>query len=184
MHDAIIVLGYSNDTDHPVVQARVKHAVKLYQDGLAGQIIMSGNCSDTLDIRPKVSEAAAMADYAIDLGLPPSVILLEEESVDTIGNFYHTRRAFLEPCSWYHVGFVSTPWHTFRSEYLAEQVLGPEFTVTGYASDQPEGWDQAKIDESEAYNRRLLEDARAQLGKVSPGDLAAIEPLLGTPPRG
>ena len=184
MHDALIVLGYSNDTSHPVVRARVEHAVKLYQQGLAGQVIMSGCCSEKLDIRPKTTEAAAMADYAIDLGLPPSVILLEEESVDTLGNFCFTRKEYLEPCSWYHVGFVSTPWHTYRSEYLAEVVLGPEFEITGYASDHPAGWQQSDIDSSEQYNRELLEKTRHQLTGITPGDLPGIEPYLGVSPRG
>lgn len=184
MHDVLIVLGYCNDPDDPVFRARVDKAVSLHRDGMAPQIIMSGSCSDKLDIQPKLTEAAAMADYAIEQGVPASAILLEEESVDTLGNFYFTKTRLLEACSWYHVGFVSTPWHTFRSNYLAKMVLGPDYDITGYESAIPAGWTDEDNNRSETYNREMLEKAQAQLAKINPGDHEAIASYLGTPPRG
>lgn len=184
MHDAIIVLGYSNDQEEPVFQARMNKAVELFNQGLAAQLILSGCCSDKLDIRPKLSEATSMRDYAIDLGVPPGIIMVEEESVDTLGNFYFCKTLFLEPCSWHHIGFVSTPWHARRASYLAEVVLGPDYEVTTYESAQPEGWQQADIDQSEAHNQKLLEQAKLALQNITPGDHEAIRPMLGTPPKG
>lgn len=183
MHDVLIVLGYSTDPDDTVVKSRVAKAVELYQQSLAPQVIMSGCCSDKLDIRPATSEAAVMRDQAIDLGIPSSAILLEEESVDTLGNFYYCRQRYLEPCSWYNVGFVSTPWHSVRAAYLASMVLGPDYEVTAYASDHPRHWQDTDIAESERYNQALLSRARQQLGKLTPGDLEAIADHLGTAPR-
>ncbi|MFT7219607.1 MAG: uncharacterized SAM-binding protein YcdF (DUF218 family) [Candidatus Azotimanducaceae bacterium] len=184
MHDVLIVLGYSNDESDPVFQARVDKAVSLFFEGLAPQIIFSGCCSDKLDIRPKLTEAVSMRDAAIDQGIPPGIIFLEEESVDTLGNFYYSKSNFLEPCSWHHVGFVSSPWHTFRSEYLANMVLGPDYEVTGYASEHPKGWGPEDIQKSEQYNRLMLAQAKEQLGNITPGDHEAISAFLGTPPKG
>lgn len=184
MHDALIVLGYSTNPDDPVFRTRVDKAIELFERGLAPQVIFSGCCSDKLDIKPNVTEAACMRDYALDLGLPNSVAMLEEESVDTLGNFYYSKTRILEPCSWYNVGFVSTPWHTFRSGYLAKMVLGPDYEVTGYASDNPDGWGDEEQSRSERYNRELLEKTRTLLKDVIPGDHEAIVPFLGKPPRG
>lgn len=184
MHDVLIVLGYCNDTDDPVFRARVDKAVELHDQGMAPQIIMSGCCSDKLDIKPKQSEAAVMRDYAVDKGIPASAILLEEESVCTLGNFYFTKTRILEPCSWYHVGFISTPWHTYRSNYLASMVLGPDYVVTGYESAIPDGWSDEDNQRSETYNRDMLEKTRTRLAQINPGDHDAIASYLGTPPRG
>ena len=184
MHDVLIVLGYSNDESDPVFQARVNKAAQLMADGMAPQLLLSGCCSDKLDIRPKLTEAVAMRDYIIELGVPPGVIMLEEESVDTMGNFYYTKTKYLESCSWYNVGFVSTPWHTFRSEYLARMILGPDYDVTGYASQPPNGWTDADHTRSEQYNRDMLALAKRQLGDITPGDHESVKALLGTAPKG
>lgn len=183
MHDVIIVLGYNTNQDDPVFQSRVRKAVQLYNDGMAAQIIMSGCCSDKLDIKPRVTEAACMRDYAIDLGMPPSVIMLEEDSVDTLGNLYYSKKNFLLDCGWYNVGLVSTPWHVFRSIWLAEMVLGPDFEVTGHESTHPLAWTADEIARSEHYNKKLLEKTKLQLQAVSPGDHESITPFLGKVPR-
>jgi vancomycin permeability regulator SanA len=184
MHDVLIVLGYSNNHEDPIFQARVDKAVALFNQGVAPQIIMSGCCSEKLDIKPKVTEAASMRDYAIDKGVPPSVIMLEEDSVDTLGNFYFTKTRILEPCAWHHVGFVSTPWHAHRSTYLAEMVLGPDYEIATYACEEPAGWQEQDKAVSEQYNTDLLEKTRKQLSGISPGDHESIASYLGAPPRG
>lgn len=182
MEDVLLVLGYSTDSSDPVFKARVGKAVALYNEGIAPQIIMSGCCSMKLQKKPEVTEARCMFDYAVDRGVPPEAILLEEESVDTLGNFYYSKIRFLLPCSWYHVGVVSTPWHAWRSEWLAEQVLGPDFNVTCYPSPQPDGWDEKAIRKSELTNRTLLSETRALLENVAPGDHEGVKPWLGEMP--
>lgn len=182
MQDAIIVLGYSTNIDDPVFRARVDKAAELYHQGETQQIIMSGCCSMKLDKRPPVTEAACMRDYAMDKDVPASAILLEEESVDTLGNFYFSKVRLLEPCSWYHVGIVSTPWHTWRSRWLAEQILGPDYEVSFYPSENPAGWDEHEIKRSELRNRTLLAETQEQLGGMTPGDHEAVVPFLGKMP--
>ena len=182
MQDVIIVLGYCTNPQDPVFQARVDKAVALYNEHEALQIIMSGCCSMKLSKRPRVTEAACMADYAVERGVSPGAILLEEESVDTLGNFYFSKVRFLEPCSWYHLGIVSTPWHVWRSQWLAAQILGPEYTVTLYPSRTPTGWDEHMVKKSELRNRTLLAETREQLRGMKPGDHEAVVPFLGKMP--
>lgn len=184
MQDVILVLGYSTNTDDPVFRARVDKAAELYLAGEAPQIIMSGCCSMKLDKRPPLTEAACMRGYAMDKDVPLSAILLEEESVDTLGNFYFSKTRFLQVCSWFHVGIVSTPWHAWRSEWLAEQILGPEYTVTMYPSATPAGWGDQDIKKSELRNRTLLAETQEQLKGISPGDHEAVVRFLGKMPPG
>lgn len=182
MQDVILVLGYSTNPDDPVFRARVEKAAELYEAGAAPQIIMSGCCSVKLPKRPPVTEAACMRDYAVELGVPLSAILLEEESVDTLGNFYFSKIRFLMPCSWFHVGVVSTPWHAWRSEWLAEQILGPDFTVTFYPTATPAGWGEHDAKKSELRNRTLLAETQEMLKSMTPGDHQAVVPFLGKLP--
>ncbi len=181
-HDVLIVLGYSTNPDDPVFKARVDTAAKLYHEGIAPQIILSGCCSMKLSRRPPVTEAACMRDYAMDLGVPAQALLLEEASVDTIGNFYFTKRQFLEPCGWAHVGIVTTPWHAFRSQWLAEHILGPDYTITMQETPHPAGWSEADIKRSELKNRTLLAETQEQLAGMVPGDHERVVPFLGLMP--
>lgn len=182
MHDVLLVLGYTTDMEHPVFRARVDTACDLYDQGKAAQVIMSGCCSMKRKRRPKDTEAACMQSYAIEKGMPASVILLEEEAVDTLGNFYFSKLRYLEPCGWFDVGVVTTPGHSFRSEWLAGQILGPDFHVTSYPSSQPEGWDDETIEKSDRLNREILFETKKKLKDVAPGDHQAIAPFLGKAP--
>jgi len=184
MQDVLLVLGYCTDPDDPVFQVRVNRAVALYEQGEAQQIIMSGCCSVKLEKRPRVTEAECMRDYAVDKGVPLGAILLEEESVDTLGNFYFSKLRILEPCSWYHVGVVSTPWHVWRSQWLAPMIFGPDYSITYYPSEHPAGWDEQTIRKSELRNRTLLAETREQLKDMQPGDHDAVLPYLGKMPPG
>ena len=182
LHDAIIVLGYNNDPGNSIFQARVKKAAALYHDGAAPQIILSGCCSMKLDIRPRLTEAQAMYDYALELDVPGQVMLLEEEAVDTMGNFYYSKTRYLLDCAWYNVAFVSTPGHVGRSQWLAERILGPDFDITGYESELPDDWNEEGIRMSQAYNRNLLAHAKKEMRHIEPGDHEAVRPLLGKAP--
>ena len=184
MHDVLIVLGYTNDSEDPVFQARVNKLVQLFEQEMAPQILMTGCCSDKLDIKPQLSEAAAMKIEAINQGIPPSVIMLEEESVDTLGNLYYSKIQTLIPCSWYNVGIISTPWHIYRTQWLAEMVLGPDYDITGYASDEPKGWTVDDSAASEQSNKLLLEQTQTMLKGITPGDHEQIAQFLGTAPKG
>lgn len=105
--DAIVAVS-GGDT-----AARADEAIKLYQNGWAGILVFSGAAAD----KTGPSNAAVMRQQAIDAGVDPSVILVEETSetttenaAETISLFkkhniasailvtsaYHERRALLE----------------------------------------------------------------------------------------
>lgn len=93
--------------------ARAREAIKLYQEGWAPLIIFSGAAGDP----QSPSNAQVMRDIAIQSGIPPDVVSLDEHSLTTKQNAnevaslvtalnlkriilvtspYHQRRAYIE----------------------------------------------------------------------------------------
>ena len=71
---------------------RVWHAARLYRQGLAPKIVVSGGLSPGLESRKDIqTEAEAMKSLLIDLGVPSSAIVLEEKSRNTRENARHTK---------------------------------------------------------------------------------------------
>jgi uncharacterized SAM-binding protein YcdF (DUF218 family) len=87
--DAVVVLGHRpplRGTEvEPETQARVERGVSLWRSGRAPQLVMTGGPSTRHAI-----EADVMAAYARERGVPPSQLLRERESLDTIENARNT----------------------------------------------------------------------------------------------
>jgi uncharacterized SAM-binding protein YcdF (DUF218 family) len=73
------------DPDLGAAADRVWHAARLYRAGKAPRLIVSGGMARTGD----GTEAAAMRQFLVDLGVPAAVITLEEASINTAGNARH-----------------------------------------------------------------------------------------------
>ncbi len=80
--DAIVVLGAAqyDGRPSPLFQARLDHAVELYEAGIAPRLILTGGKADG----DRTTEAASAAAYAIDHGVPPAAILLDQQSRTTL----------------------------------------------------------------------------------------------------
>ncbi|MEX1184801.1 MAG: YdcF family protein [Gemmatimonadota bacterium] len=72
---AILVLGAAqyNGRPSPVLQARLDHAIDLYNRGLAPRVIMTGGVGHG----DSISEAEVSRRYAVAHGVPDSAILTE-----------------------------------------------------------------------------------------------------------
>ena len=120
--DAIIVLGAAvrNGRPTPVFRERINHAILLYEQGYADTLIFTGGVGFGDDI----SEAEAARLYALQQGVPPQAILLEETSTSTIQNLANAQRVANEAG---HGRFliVSTPFHMKRALQIATD-LGME----------------------------------------------------------
>ncbi|MBV9773357.1 MAG: YdcF family protein, partial [Gemmatimonadetes bacterium] len=127
--DAVVVLGGGVGPDGvlpTVARNRVERAVQLFEAGIAPRLILSGRCGLT-DPEPAVTEAAAMAAYARELGLPDDALLLEDEAKDTLGNAYFVRARFLEPNGWSSIRVVTSDFHLSRAAWVFRKILGPHY---------------------------------------------------------
>ncbi len=88
--DAIIVLGTPADSDGnptPSQLDRVTEAVREYQRGVAPRLLMTGGAAHNHFV-----EAQVMARVAQAQGVPPSVILIEPQAMDTLQNACYSTR--------------------------------------------------------------------------------------------
>jgi uncharacterized SAM-binding protein YcdF (DUF218 family) len=127
--DAIVVLGGGVEHDGTLTWlscTRVAQAVESYHGGVAPRVILSGRCS-LAQAEPEVTEAAAMADLAVLMGVPREALHLEEESRDTLGNAYFTRELLLEPNGWRTIRVVTSDFHLSRAAWVFRKILAREY---------------------------------------------------------
>jgi uncharacterized SAM-binding protein YcdF (DUF218 family) len=80
--DAIVILGAAqyDGRPSPVFEARIRHAVELYQAGIAPILIVTGG----KEPGDRTTEAAAARAWAEAHGVPASAILAEDEGRSTL----------------------------------------------------------------------------------------------------
>lgn len=109
--DAIVVLGAAqyNGRPSPVFQARLDHALNLFQDGYANIIVTTGSFGPD----PNFSEAHVGTGYLSDKGVDPSQIITEQGS----GTTYDTVQAaarLMHSNGWTRALIVSDGFHLYR----------------------------------------------------------------------
>jgi uncharacterized SAM-binding protein YcdF (DUF218 family) len=115
--DAIVVLGTAqyNGVPSSIFEARLEHAIALYDDGVAPVIVTVGGKA-TGD---QFSEAEAGRNYLSDSGVPGDALLAVPEGVDTLESMRKVSTAFDER-GWSSAVLVTDPWHAMRAERMAE----------------------------------------------------------------
>jgi uncharacterized SAM-binding protein YcdF (DUF218 family) len=177
--DAIVVLGRGVDPDGalPVLaQQRVQRAAELYAWGVAPRLIFSGRYSLMTEIEPPRTEAAAMAEHAIALGIPRRAVILEEESRDTIGNAYFVLRRFLEPNDWMSIRVVTSDFHIQRAAWVFQKVLGLGYDVA--YSPSPSELDHATIAARAREESDISTFLMNWLGAIPDGDPVGLARLI------
>jgi uncharacterized SAM-binding protein YcdF (DUF218 family) len=142
--DVILVLGAAqyNGRPSPVLKARLDHAIELYDSRLAGHVIVTGGvgAGDTL------SEGEVARRYAIDHGVPDSVILVDRKGV-TSAQSMDAAAALMRANDWSSALLVSDSYHMLRLELLA-RLAG----IQPYRAPAP----SSPIDRDAATHRRYV----------------------------
>lgn len=118
--------------------------------------------------RPRGPEAAHIARIASERGVAASRIVLEDESMDTVGNAVLTASRYLRALAPRPLTLVTSPFHADRAKHAFERAL-PGWTVRVHPS--AEGPEDATRERSE---RAFLENNETLLAGVADGDLAAM----------
>jgi uncharacterized SAM-binding protein YcdF (DUF218 family) len=115
--EAIVVLGSAqyNGVPSSIFEARLEHAIALYEDGVAPVIVTVGGKADG----DQFAEAEAGRDYLAGSGIPDEALLAVHEGVDTLESIRAVSTAFAER-GWSRAVLVSDPWHAMRAERMAE----------------------------------------------------------------
>ena len=120
-YGAIVLLGGATSPASPPTRPhpdlgdatdRIWHAARLYKQGLAPKIIVSGGRSPGMETRPDIqTEAQIMRELLLDLGVPDSALILEDQSRTTRENAEKTK-SFVKNQS---VALVTSAFHMPRS---------------------------------------------------------------------
>lgn len=139
-YDVIIVLagGIQETGEIPLsVQRRLQKAKLLYEQKAAERILLSGRWSKYWEKRnPPSTEAEAMRQYALQLGIPDSALLKEERSHNTFTNAQYCTELFIRPQQWKRIAVVTSDFHVPRAKAMFLQHLGTEYDLH-FVSTQP-----------------------------------------------
>ena len=115
--DAIVVLGSAqyNGVPSSIFEARLEHAIALYEAGVAPMIVTVGGKADG----DQFTEAEAGRDYLSGSGVPPDALLAVPEGGDTLESIRAVSSTFTDR-GWSTAVLVSDPWHAMRAERMAE----------------------------------------------------------------
>jgi uncharacterized SAM-binding protein YcdF (DUF218 family) len=117
--DAVLVLGTSSTlrgTPNPCMSVRVSAGVALVERGLADTLIVSGG----LDPRDGFVEAETMRDLAVEAGLDPSQIVVEDRATSTIENLVFAIETLDAPDP--RLIVVTEPFHMPRAMFAARRL--------------------------------------------------------------
>ncbi len=117
--DAIVVLGAAqyDGRPSPILQARLDHALELYQRGLAPYVFVTGGNQPG----DRFTEAEASATYLTEHGVPAEAILREDVGRSTWESMENVA-AELETLALDRVLLVTDPYHSLRSRLVAQEV--------------------------------------------------------------
>ena len=115
--DAIVVLGSAQYDGVPssIFEARLEHALRLWNDGVAPVIVTVGGKADG----DRFTEAEAGAQYLAASGVPADALLPVPEGVDTLESMRSVSTMFDER-GWATAVLVTDPWHAMRTQRMAE----------------------------------------------------------------
>ena len=115
--DAIVVLGSAqyNGVPSSIFEARLEHAIALYESGVAPVIVTVGGKADG----DQFTEAEAGQRYLSAAGVPDDALLAVPQGVDTLESIRAVAATFADR-GWSSAVLVSDPWHALRAERMAE----------------------------------------------------------------
>ena len=173
-YDVVAVLGngYTNDWQTPEhIENLLASAADLLKRGATKEIAVAGKWSlhwARRDVFPPYTEATSMARILREkFGVSPDNILLEENSLDTIGNAIYLKRVFDEK-AYRNICIACSEAQRERAAYIFSQLL-PEYSVHFLTAAGP-------TIEGQSYNQ-LLQAQQELLEKQKPFILELAQQL-------
>jgi vancomycin permeability regulator SanA len=117
--DAIIVLGASqyNGVPSPVFAARLDHAIALFDQGVATDVVTVGGKQPG----DSYTEAQSGRKYLRRHGVPTAAIVAVPTGSDTLGSLRAVAQEFRIK-RWHSAVIVTDPWHCLRSRTMARDL--------------------------------------------------------------
>ncbi len=135
--DAVLVLGASqlDGRPGPVLEARLEHALDLYEQGLAPRVVTTGGNQ----AGDRFTEAGSAQEWLVEHGVPAEAVVALPVGGNTIDSLVPV--AELAEAEGWQLGalVVSDPWHVYRVRTMAGSlglpVAGTSPTRTGPSTE-------------------------------------------------
>ncbi len=129
--DCILVLGCSvrsDGTPSAMLRDRVETGIRLYKQGIANKILMSGDHG-----QDTYNEVQVMKNMAVEAGIPDEDIFMDHAGFSTYESVYRAKEIFQTK----KVVIVTQKYHLYRAIYAAEELgmsaMGVSADVQQYA---------------------------------------------------
>lgn len=174
--DVIITLGRGINPDGSIpniTQYRAKKAAKLFNEGLAPNMLISGGYWGFQRFVPPNMEAMPMKEIAINMNVPESKIILEETSRDTLGNAYFTR-LIVDKHEWKKIIVVTSEDHYERTKYYFDKVYGTEYDIQYSLAET--GLSKEEINKIMKFEKAAIR--LCNLRNIKNGDLEGVKQYM------
>lgn len=113
--DCIVILGAGiwGDKPSPMLQDRLEEGIKLYNEGVAPKVIMSGDHG-----REGYDEVNIMKEYAVNKGIPSEDIFMDHAGFSTYESIYRAKEIFDAD----NIVIVTQEYHLYRALYIADKL--------------------------------------------------------------
>lgn len=168
----VVTLGHRlrSETAHTHLRARVDAGVDALDATGASHLLLTGGRTNPAVPR---AECEVMRDYAVECGVPPERLLLEDRALDTVGNGYFAR-LLVENLGRRveSVSVVTADYHAERAAYVFERCFGGAYDVDAAFRCETKRSPECRSE------RRKLRRTREFFDPVPDGDLAALRRRL------
>jgi uncharacterized SAM-binding protein YcdF (DUF218 family) len=163
-----VVLGSAqyNGVPSSIFEARLEHALALYEADVAPVIVTVGGKADG----DQFTEAESGRAYLAEAGVPEDGLLAVEEGVDTLESMRAVATAF-DGRGWSSAVLVTDPWHALRAERMAED--------TGITADSSPTRQGPAVQTRTTQFRYILRETAAYLLYRATGESVAGAPGIG-----
>lgn len=147
--DAIVVLGAAqyDGRPSPVFEARLNHAMELYNEDMADTIVLTGGKQEG----DRFTEGYSGYKYLADQGIPDDALILEDQGTNTWEQLAAASR-ILGDRGATDVLLVSDPYHSYRLAATASELgLDPQVSPASTGS---------------SLNQLVRETAAVSLGRI------------------
>lgn len=155
----------------PVTEIRARAAAEFIK-AHPMRLILSGKRAPSVKAPHGCTEASAMADIVAASGVERPLLLLEDQSFDTLGNAVFTVRRYLAKETPGTLYVITSPFHMQRSLYVFRRVLGRRWKVVPQPAPEWSG------ETRQAGAAAAMKRAKAFFRGIRPGDLKACEQKL------
>jgi uncharacterized SAM-binding protein YcdF (DUF218 family) len=133
--DAVVALGGDFSPTYGIgenTEARMDTALDLLRLGLTKNLIVTGSHAFRHAAPPRPL-AHIMAEYAVINDVEPENVRIADTSLETVGDALLTKEV-TEDEGWRNLAVVTNEFHLPRSLKIFRHVMGPHYSVSGFAA--------------------------------------------------